>query len=126
MANISVEKRLIKIEIEDSGLDLNDLDTSKVEVDREMLHPYYKPRVFKAPQFLSKEDKCKISIEIDKYIQINRNILDVSNRVPFLQNNRNTQQNESEETERNKFKRNRKSKIALCSSTCIIGWDILG
>ena len=126
MITNTVEKRLIKIEIEELEVDSNDFDTFKVEVDQESLHPYYVPSVLKAPEYLSKEDKFKISKEIDKFILIRKKNPQTSNRIPSIQNNSSGEQNESEEPTRKKFKRNKRSRNALCSSSCIIGWDYLG
>ena len=39
MRSNRVDKRLIKIKIEESQIDSNDLDTFKVDVDQESLHP---------------------------------------------------------------------------------------
>ena len=122
MFDCRVQKKLIKIKIEESEADFNGFETFKVELNQESLHPHYKPRLFKAPEYLSKEDKCKISIQIEDFLVTQRNNLEVLNKAPFLKTGiSSTERNNSEELTRRKDKRNGRPKNFLCSSACIIG-----
>ena len=122
MLDCRVQKKLIKIKIEESEVDFNGFETFKVESNQESLHPHYKPRLLKAPEYLSKEDKCKISIQIEDFLVTQRNNLEVLNKAPFLKTGiSSTERNNSEELTRRKDKRNGRPKNFLCSSACIIG-----
>ena len=116
------EKRLIKIEIRGSEVDLNDFESFKMKIDQESLHPHYKTRLLKAPDYFTKEDKCKLSIQIEKFLVIQRSNLEVPNKVAILKTKISSgQKNESLELARRKEKTNKRSRNALCSSACIIG-----
>ena len=122
MLNFRGQKRLLKIKIEESEVDFNDFETFKIESDQESLHPHYKPRLFKAPEYLSKKDKCKISIQIEKFLVTQKKNLEVVNKAPSLKFCiSSTEPNNSEEFIRKKDKRNGRPKNFFCSSACIIG-----
>ena len=117
-----VHKKLIKIKIKGCEIESNDFESLKVDLDPESLHPYYIPRLSGAPEYLSKEDKSKISIQIEKFLVSQRNNLEVVEKTPgFQKNNSSAERNKSDKLTRIKEKRNGRQKTFLCSPTCIIG-----
>lgn len=105
----------------------NDFEPFKVELDQESLHPYYKPKTFKSPEYLSKEDKSKISIQIEKFLVNHRHNLEDRNKTPIFHTSiRSSGENDLGELITRKEKKNKRRKNVWCSSVCIIGWDYLG
>ena len=122
MVNYRVEKRLFRVQIGEIKEDLNYSESFIQEIDRKLLHPSYKIKLSKAPEFFTKEAKSKLSIQIEKFLLMQKNNPEVSNQVSSLRTNINfNKRNQSEKLFRSKDKRNRRSKNFLCSSACIIG-----
>ena len=74
-------RKIIKIKISTSNEeDINIVEQTQNNLDKDSLHPHYKNRFSKKPEFLSITEKSKVSIQIEAFLKNHKNFSAPSNK----------------------------------------------
>ena len=120
--DLKAVKKAPKIEISTFNENSSFSELIEADIDHESLHPSYKVRLSTSHDYLPKTDKCKVSLQIKKFLIKCSEFNDVNRRN--LSPNTSTvshEQYESKEIGGLKEKRNKKYNLCSCSSNCVIG-----
>lgn len=117
--DVSLKRKVLKIKIFASIEVANSFELIKEDLDKDSLHPNYGNCFSKKPEFFSRKDKSKLSIQIESFLRKHRNSSAPSNKN-LSKDILSVTRDMTESVLHENSKRSKAFKSCGCSGACVI------